>query len=294
MEIGVECICNLLHTLNLVEIQITLEVLSGYSNTINHYGELHSRTKRAFEEVCLCQEHALTNPDSAAFKAEEEALNRWNHLAHTEEMFYCINLIFVLLSCDINWFRRPKREVEIGDHFGHIYSVRTRDVVFSGSRVRRCRDVEQPQSDHHFQVISWLHVLLLSRFDFLICRDIKLLENLSRASLTGVDLFLVTIGSLVASTSYPPLPLSLSSGSGPQSIWPRGDWSEDAVVGESLLWICGLSVQGSIPGRGGFHNSVDACSFPGGGGSLSSAAAGSVFGRGRLSELRRRRYVSGE
>ncbi|KAF8075646.1 hypothetical protein N665_1074s0002 [Sinapis alba] len=54
---------------------------------INHYGDLQTQTQNSFENLCLCQEQALSDPSHASFRAAEEASKRWHHLALVEEKF---------------------------------------------------------------------------------------------------------------------------------------------------------------------------------------------------------------
>lgn len=64
-----------------------LKSLKFAMRTLNRtkYGNLHSRTKQAFEDMCRCQQQVLVDPCPATFRAEEEASQRWNHLAMVEE-----------------------------------------------------------------------------------------------------------------------------------------------------------------------------------------------------------------
>lgn len=46
------------------------------------------KTKDAFDELCICQNRALTTLNSETFAVVAEASLAWNHLASTEEKFY--------------------------------------------------------------------------------------------------------------------------------------------------------------------------------------------------------------
>ncbi|KAG7585320.1 Reverse transcriptase domain [Arabidopsis thaliana x Arabidopsis arenosa] len=52
------------------------------------YGDLPRRTREAFDELCACQNRALTSPSAESFAEVSEATNNWNHLAGVEERFY--------------------------------------------------------------------------------------------------------------------------------------------------------------------------------------------------------------
>lgn len=51
----------------------------------SQYGDIHNRTKQTFENLCRCQEQVLADPSPTTFAAEEEASQRWHHLALVEE-----------------------------------------------------------------------------------------------------------------------------------------------------------------------------------------------------------------
>ena len=53
-----------------------------------HYGDLPTRTKQAFEEMCRCQNLVLQDPSSVNVAAAAEASDRWNKLANIEEKFF--------------------------------------------------------------------------------------------------------------------------------------------------------------------------------------------------------------
>ncbi|CAL9217005.1 unnamed protein product [Arabidopsis halleri] len=52
------------------------------------YGDLPSRVKAAYEELCAKQNAALQNPREQTYEAVTEASERWNHLASIEEQFF--------------------------------------------------------------------------------------------------------------------------------------------------------------------------------------------------------------
>lgn len=54
---------------------------------MNLYGDLHTRTKQAFEDLCSCQVQALSNPTPITFRAEKEASQLWNQLELIKETF---------------------------------------------------------------------------------------------------------------------------------------------------------------------------------------------------------------
>lgn len=54
----------------------------------SRYGDLPIRTKKAFEDLCLCQEWVLANPCVATLLAETEAARKWHHLVRLEEQLY--------------------------------------------------------------------------------------------------------------------------------------------------------------------------------------------------------------
>lgn len=53
-----------------------------------HYGDLPGRTKRAFEDMCHCQNQALIDLNPIAFSSAAEATDRWTKLAYIEEKFF--------------------------------------------------------------------------------------------------------------------------------------------------------------------------------------------------------------
>ena len=53
-----------------------------------HYGDLPTRTKLAYEEMCHCQNMALQDPTPVTFAAAAEATDRWSKLAAIEEKFF--------------------------------------------------------------------------------------------------------------------------------------------------------------------------------------------------------------
>ncbi|KAH0898499.1 hypothetical protein HID58_048067 [Brassica napus] len=53
-----------------------------------HYGDLPSKTKQAFEEMCRCQNLALQDPNPVTFAAAAESSDRWNKLSNIEEKFF--------------------------------------------------------------------------------------------------------------------------------------------------------------------------------------------------------------
>lgn len=54
----------------------------------NKFGNLPLRTKQAYEELCNCQDQALSHPCLETFQAAATASDRWHHLSHIEEQFY--------------------------------------------------------------------------------------------------------------------------------------------------------------------------------------------------------------
>ncbi|CDY44607.1 BnaCnng11560D [Brassica napus] len=67
-----------------------LKMLNPVLRTLNrtHYGDLPSRTKQAFEELCECQNRVLSDPTAENFSQAAEAYDKWNKLARIEEKFY--------------------------------------------------------------------------------------------------------------------------------------------------------------------------------------------------------------
>nr|VDC96516.1 unnamed protein product [Brassica oleracea] len=53
-----------------------------------HYGDLSSRTKVSFDDLCPCQTQVLINPCTATFQVEYEAATRWYHLSRIEEQLF--------------------------------------------------------------------------------------------------------------------------------------------------------------------------------------------------------------
>lgn len=54
---------------------------------INKFGNIRTRTKEAFDELCSCQALVLSNSTTTSFQAEAEAAMRWHCLALIEEKF---------------------------------------------------------------------------------------------------------------------------------------------------------------------------------------------------------------
>lgn len=52
-----------------------------------HYGDLPSQTKKAYEELCECQNIALQDLTAKNFARAAEAAEKWNKLARIEENF---------------------------------------------------------------------------------------------------------------------------------------------------------------------------------------------------------------
>lgn len=67
-----------------------LKLLKPILRNINHthYCDITNRTKKAFEELCECQNKALADPSSENFALAAEASDKWNKLARIEEIFY--------------------------------------------------------------------------------------------------------------------------------------------------------------------------------------------------------------
>lgn len=53
----------------------------------NNFGNIRTREKEAFEELCLCQAQVLSNPTTSDCLTEAEASMRWHRLALIEEKF---------------------------------------------------------------------------------------------------------------------------------------------------------------------------------------------------------------
>lgn len=63
-----------------------LKQLKFYLRVLNkaNYGDLHNRTKHAYEELCDCHNKALLDPNPETFAREAEASARWQKLARIE------------------------------------------------------------------------------------------------------------------------------------------------------------------------------------------------------------------
>lgn len=67
-----------------------------------HYANIPTRTKAAYEELCHCQEHALTTLDVISFEVVDDASNRWHHLCVLRNNLFDKNQEF---SGCIRWIR---------------------------------------------------------------------------------------------------------------------------------------------------------------------------------------------
>ncbi|KAH0868080.1 hypothetical protein HID58_075102 [Brassica napus] len=59
--------------------------LEGERRHLNHYEDLASRTKQAYEVMCECQNQVLIDPNPLTFAAAAVASDRWNKLARIEK-----------------------------------------------------------------------------------------------------------------------------------------------------------------------------------------------------------------
>lgn len=66
-----------------------LKLLKPVLQRFNKYkfGNIHQRTREAFEELCGKQQAALQHPSTAAFEEVAAATTTWNHWAEIEESF---------------------------------------------------------------------------------------------------------------------------------------------------------------------------------------------------------------
>ncbi|WZZ73636.1 hypothetical protein YC2023_085006 [Brassica napus] len=99
----------------------------------------------------------------------------------------------------------------------------------------------------------------------------------------GVGSFLLPSKRFLFASSSSPITERLVGAldwSHPPKVAPA--WREDALAWRPMCEKIGLHVQVVIPGDGGYHRSVDASFFPGGGGFLSFAAAGSSSREGEV------------
>lgn len=56
------------------------------------FGDLTSRVKAAFDELCEKQKNALPNPHTSTFEKDSDAWKHWHHLSGIEEQFFYQNL----------------------------------------------------------------------------------------------------------------------------------------------------------------------------------------------------------